>query len=158
MWLSYGSPFALDPQDHSFLLLTHSLAAQDVAGFSLLHFFSNHVRSDNRSPDTPDTAMVKRVLAVAGDWVRPRHGSVVQVPKGETFVQEESAHSYLFYFRMAGHCWVEGDNSGHSYDSNAFGAVPVALVRNLHLAYYDNVHSALLLSDVRYYPFRSRVE
>ena len=28
-----------------------------------------------------------------------------------------------------GACWVEGDNQGHSEDSNAFGAVPLALLQ-----------------------------
>ena len=44
------------------------------------------------------------------DWVRTRsgHGAMVQVPKG--------------------HCWIEGDNTTMSADSNRFGAVPLGLV------------------------------
>ena len=28
-----------------------------------------------------------------------------------------------------GHCWIEGDDPSHSYDSNDFGPVPLGLVR-----------------------------
>ncbi|XP_032228723.2 mitochondrial inner membrane protease subunit 2 isoform X2 [Nematostella vectensis] len=28
-----------------------------------------------------------------------------------------------------GHCWIEGDNSNHSMDSNTFGPVPVGLIQ-----------------------------
>lgn len=28
-----------------------------------------------------------------------------------------------------GHCWVEGDNHGHSFDSNTFGPVSLGLVK-----------------------------
>lgn len=68
-----------------------------------------NLHADVRSPDTPDSAMIKRVLGVAGvclapplpfvidlrlphcipvvavgpgDWIRNRQGNVVQVPKG----------------------------------------------------------------------------
>ena len=65
------------------------------------------------SPHAPEELMTKRVLGLAGDWVRARpdsihSGEVLQVPRG--------------------HIWIEGDNPNASKDSNAFGAVPVALV------------------------------
>ncbi|CAN0095336.1 unnamed protein product [Ascophyllum nodosum] len=54
--------------------------------------------------------MVKRLIAVGGDWVRPlgsRH-DVLRVPQGC--------------------CWVEGDNPRVSGDSNQFGPIPLALI------------------------------
>lgn len=49
--------------------------------------------------------MVKRLIALGGDWVRPQGDkyATVWVPKG--------------------FCWVEGDNQGVSGDSNMFGLV-----------------------------------
>ncbi len=29
-----------------------------------------------------------------------------------------------------GHCWVEGDNHGHSLDSNVFGPVALGLIKS----------------------------
>lgn len=53
--------------------------------------------------------MVKRLIAVGGDWVRPlgsRH-DILRVPQGC--------------------CWVEGDNPRVSGDSNQFGPVRIFL-------------------------------
>eukprot|EP00742_Colponemidia_sp_Colp-10_P010755 GILJ01011845.1.p1 GENE.GILJ01011845.1~~GILJ01011845.1.p1 ORF type:complete len:174 (-),score=6.29 GILJ01011845.1:153-674(-) len=62
-----------------------------------------------RSPEDPDRQIVKRLLAVEGDWIRPYHDSeLVKVPKGQ--------------------CWIEGDNPSISIDSNNFGPVPLALI------------------------------
>lgn len=54
--------------------------------------------------------MVKRLIAVGGDWVRPMGNSydVLRVPQGC--------------------CWVEGDNYGISGDSNQFGPVGRLLI------------------------------
>lgn len=60
-----------------------------------------------RNPFDPRERMVKRLIALGGDWVRPQDkGLMVFVPKG--------------------YCWVEGDNQGISGDSNHFGAVSLA--------------------------------
>ena len=69
------------------------------------------------SSPTRDGAMVlKRVLALGGDYVRRAHGhgEPILVPKG--------------------HCWLEGDNAAASHDSNSFGPVPVGLVQARVLA------------------------
>lgn len=62
--------------------------------------------SSGRSPFKPEERLIKRLIAVGGDWVRPQEGdkyATLRVPKG--------------------HCWVEGDNYGVSEDSNHFGPV-----------------------------------
>ncbi|KAJ1941474.1 hypothetical protein EC988_006748, partial [Linderina pennispora] len=63
------------------------------------------------SPFNPDLLLVKRIIAMPHDCVVPlgRENSFVRVPKG--------------------HCWVEGDESFHSGDSNSFGPIPLALVK-----------------------------
>ncbi|GIY81412.1 hypothetical protein CEXT_239741 [Caerostris extrusa] len=54
-----------------------------------------------RSPRDPDE-LIKRVIAVEGDTVK--------------------ASDMLRYVSIpAGHCWVEGDHTAHSMDSNYFG-------------------------------------
>ncbi|KAJ2157714.1 hypothetical protein GGF46_004317 [Coemansia sp. RSA 552] len=62
------------------------------------------------SPTNPDRLLVKRIVAMPHDCVVPlgQSDSFVRVP--------------------VGHCWVEGDESYHSKDSNAFGPVPIALI------------------------------
>ncbi|XP_015432979.1 PREDICTED: mitochondrial inner membrane protease subunit 2 [Dufourea novaeangliae] len=62
------------------------------------------------SPRNPSETLIKRVVGLAGDIV-VTHGykeHVLKVPEG--------------------HCWLEGDNSSHSLDSNIFGPVSVGLV------------------------------
>ncbi|KAJ2769073.1 hypothetical protein IWQ57_003263 [Coemansia nantahalensis] len=62
------------------------------------------------SPFDPDRRLVKRIVALPHDCIVPlgRPDALVRVPKG--------------------HCWIEGDESFHSSDSNSFGPVPLALV------------------------------
>ncbi|KAK9908797.1 hypothetical protein WJX75_003046 [Coccomyxa subellipsoidea] len=63
-----------------------------------------------RSPEDPDMTLIKRLLALEGDWVTiPGSLELAKIPKG--------------------HCWVEGDNPECSSDSRSkFGPVPVALI------------------------------
>ncbi|KAI7834705.1 peptidase S24/S26A/S26B/S26C [Kickxella alabastrina] len=63
------------------------------------------------SPSNPDLLLVKRIIALPHDCVVPLSStdSFVRIP--------------------AGQCWVEGDESFHSGDSNSFGPVPMALLR-----------------------------
>ncbi|KAI9207526.1 mitochondrial inner membrane protease subunit 2 [Polychytrium aggregatum] len=71
------------------------------------------------APHNPDMILIKRIIALEGDTVRPRPKYVsanlppmpinpVKIPKG--------------------HCWLEGDESFHGIDSNNFGPVPLGLV------------------------------
>nr|GAT54051.1 predicted protein [Mycena chlorophos] len=64
------------------------------------------------SPHNPNVQLVKRVLAVAGDTVRP-------LPPYSDFEEEVVVPQ--------GRIWVEGD-AFHSSDSNTFGPVPAGLV------------------------------
>ncbi|KAI5057324.1 hypothetical protein GOP47_0027339 [Adiantum capillus-veneris] len=63
-----------------------------------------------RSPSDPNQWMVKRLIALQGDWINvPGSYEILQIPKGR--------------------CWVEGDNGNLSLDSRTFGAIPLALVK-----------------------------
>ncbi|KAJ1921929.1 hypothetical protein H4219_000276 [Mycoemilia scoparia] len=68
------------------------------------------------SPSNPERLITKRIIAMPGDCVVPLpvHSegtpSLVRIPKG--------------------HCWVEGDESLHSVDSNTFGPVPLGIVNS----------------------------
>ncbi|KAH7435801.1 hypothetical protein KP509_06G080300 [Ceratopteris richardii] len=63
-----------------------------------------------RSPTDPDQLMVKRLIAMQGDWVNvPGSHEIHQIPKGR--------------------CWVEGDNGNLSLDSRNFGPIPLGLVK-----------------------------
>ncbi|ONM18870.1 Peptidase S24/S26A/S26B/S26C family protein [Zea mays] len=53
--------------------------------------------------------MVQRMIALPGDWIQiPEKRDIRQVPSG--------------------HCWVEGDNAGNSWDSRHYGPVPLDLM------------------------------
>lgn len=63
-----------------------------------------------RSPTESTGFMIKRLIALQGDWINvPGSYDILQVPKGR--------------------CWVEGDNGSISSDSRTFGPIPLALVR-----------------------------
>ncbi|XP_052840423.1 mitochondrial inner membrane protease subunit 2 isoform X2 [Drosophila gunungcola] len=62
------------------------------------------------SPKDPAQKIIKRVVGLQGDVVSTlgyKH-EIVRVPEG--------------------HCWVEGDHTGHSMDSNTFGPVALGLM------------------------------
>lgn len=62
------------------------------------------------SPKDPDQKIIKRVVGVEGDVIKTLgyKKPYVTIPEG--------------------HCWVEGDHTGHSLDSNSFGPISVGLV------------------------------
>ncbi|XP_058099651.1 uncharacterized protein LOC131244003 [Magnolia sinica] len=63
-----------------------------------------------RSPKNHKETLVKRLIAIPGDWIRiPESYEILKIPEG--------------------HCWVEGDNSAFSMDSRSFGPIPLALVQ-----------------------------
>lgn len=62
------------------------------------------------SPKNPDRKLIKRVVGLEGDIINTLgyKKPFVRVPEG--------------------HCWVEGDHTGHSMDSNLFGPISLALI------------------------------
>ncbi|KAH7331111.1 hypothetical protein KP509_20G015400 [Ceratopteris richardii] len=63
-----------------------------------------------RSPSDPNQWMIKRLIAMQGDWINvPGSYEILQIPKGR--------------------CWVEGDGGNISLDSRTFGALPLGLVQ-----------------------------
>lgn len=62
------------------------------------------------SPKDPGQKIIKRIIALEGDFIRTLgyKSRYVRIPEG--------------------HCWVEGDHTGHSLDSNFFGPVAVGLI------------------------------
>ncbi|KAJ1665322.1 hypothetical protein EV178_003253 [Coemansia sp. RSA 1646] len=68
------------------------------------------------SPFNPDRMVIKRIIGLPHDCVVPRTNSnaFVRIPKG--------------------HCWVEGDESFHSNDSNTFGPLPMGLIKSRAIA------------------------
>lgn len=62
------------------------------------------------SPKDPDQKLIKRIVGLEGDIINTKSYKkpFVQIPDG--------------------HCWVEGDHTGHSMDSNLFGPVSVGLI------------------------------
>eukprot|EP00795_Rhopilema_esculentum_P001981 gene1981-17527_t len=65
------------------------------------------------SPSDPDVKLIKRVIGLEGDVVKTLgyKKRYVSIPKG--------------------HCWLEGDNRGKSFDSNKFGPVSLGLVNGI---------------------------
>jgi len=83
-----------------------------------ISFFRNHESIFCRRGDVvvlwspySHQKLIKRIVAREGDIVQPRDLSreMVKIPLG--------------------HCWVEGDNSENSVDSNEYGPVPMGLVQ-----------------------------
>lgn len=62
------------------------------------------------SPKDPSQKIIKRIIALEGDIIRTigYKNRYIRIPEG--------------------HCWVEGDHTGHSLDSNFFGPVALGLI------------------------------
>lgn len=62
------------------------------------------------SPKDPSQKIIKRVVGLQGDVVSTLgyKQEIIRVPEG--------------------HCWIEGDHTGHSLDSNTFGPVALGLM------------------------------
>ncbi|KAL6902359.1 hypothetical protein ACP4OV_005235 [Aristida adscensionis] len=62
-----------------------------------------------KCPSNHKELFVKRLIALPGEWVQlPGSSEIIKIPEG--------------------HCWVEGDNAARSWDSRAFGPIPLGLV------------------------------
>ena len=82
------------------------------------------------SPDEPGTCLVKRVLALEGDWVvaTPAAREAMAWRTGGDGAAPKDADDDVLQVPR-GHCWVEGDNPTCSVDSaTSFGPVPLSLV------------------------------
>ena len=78
-----------------------------------------------RRPD--GEALIKRVVAVAGDEVEVRNGQLVinGEPQDEPFTAEQAEYT-LPPMRVPADCvFVLGDNRNHSFDSHYWGFLPV---------------------------------
>ncbi|KAJ1270070.1 hypothetical protein BS78_06G026500 [Paspalum vaginatum] len=63
-----------------------------------------------RSPVNHRELVVKRLIALPGDWIQiPEKEEIRQIPQG--------------------HCWLEGDNAAVSLDSRLYGPVPLGLLQ-----------------------------
>ncbi|XP_064487961.1 mitochondrial inner membrane protease subunit 2-like [Ornithodoros turicata] len=62
------------------------------------------------SPRDPSQKLIKRIIALEGDVVRTL------------------SYKKRFVTVPAGHCWIEGDNSTKSLDSNTFGPIALGLL------------------------------
>ncbi|XP_074038820.1 mitochondrial inner membrane protease subunit 2 [Leptinotarsa decemlineata] len=62
------------------------------------------------SPKDPSQKIIKRVVGVQGDIIATLgyKKEIIRIPEG--------------------HCWIEGDHTGHSMDSNRFGPVSLGLI------------------------------
>ncbi|TPX66088.1 hypothetical protein SpCBS45565_g04734 [Spizellomyces sp. 'palustris'] len=77
------------------------------------------------SPSNPEMKLIKRIVALGGDAIRPRHGPGEGVAPGSWIIKSQVDE----YVRIPkGHCWVESDEPYRGLDSNVFGPVPLGLI------------------------------
>jgi inner membrane protease subunit 2 len=62
------------------------------------------------SPKNPNERYIKRVIGLPGDVIKT------------------ISYKKRYVVVPPGHCWIEGDNHDRSYDSNAFGVIPMGLL------------------------------
>jgi signal peptidase I len=93
------------------------------------------------SPEDPDIALIKRIVAVAGQTLEIRDGvvSVDGVALSEPYVPSGQRDDLTFPEPLripAGHVFVMGDNRIDSADSRVFGPQPVEAISGRALAIY----------------------
>lgn len=81
------------------------------------------------NPARPEGLAVKRIIALEGDIVllnkrrRPRRGEGPEIPEARSWDAWKGRAKI-----PPGHIWVEGDNTGHSTDSNDYGPISKSLI------------------------------
>ncbi|KAI9014850.1 peptidase S24/S26A/S26B/S26C [Gaertneriomyces semiglobifer] len=79
------------------------------------------------SPGNPDMKLIKRIVALEGDAVRPRRG----LEEGVGNWGWKIGMDHNGYIKIPrGYCWVESDESFRGMDSNTFGPIPLGLVES----------------------------
>nr|XP_014351620.1 PREDICTED: uncharacterized protein LOC106705948 [Latimeria chalumnae] len=88
------------------IALMKNITDESKLGFGL----DKITHCQQRSPKNPEQKIIKRVIALEGDIIKTEgyKKRFVKIPDG--------------------HFWIEGDHSGHSFDSNAFGPVSLGLL------------------------------
>ena len=103
-----------------------------------------------RSPASPDTILIKRLLALEGDWVTlPDRVDIEKIPqvRFNSFDGPTSNNCTLSTAcpMLQGHCWLEGDNADLSEDSRSkYGAV-CRLQLYVHDVLHHRDHTHLLV-------------
>ena len=82
----------------------------DKASVQVFHRYKRGQLVVLTAPDDKSTSIIKRLIAIEGDWLRDRNGHYIHIPRGK--------------------CWVEGDNAAFSEDSESlYGPIPLALIQ-----------------------------
>ena len=97
----------------------------------------NNCCSQCSCPDRHNVLMVKRIIALEGDWLLvPGAADAQKIPKARRQTLRVSSPLSVKQWVLTmwplsqGHIWIEGDNAAVSEDSRTkFGPVPAALVQ-----------------------------
>ena len=125
-----------------------SYAFADVKRGDIITFIDQEDNSEN------PRMLIKRVIAVGGDKVDIRDGSVFvngsklqeDYTKGKRSYTSSSSTITYPYLVPKGYVWVMGDNRSNSQDSRYFGAIPLTAVQGRALLVYWPIEHFGLLS------------
>ena len=91
---------------------TTTAATDDIVVY---HRFTSRVQRGDivifHSPIDQQKMLIKRVIGLPGDTVRSLDGNMIKLPHG--------------------YCWLEGDNTKHSRDSNWYGPIRMESLRGI---------------------------